>query len=142
VDPAEVAALLIHGEERVGLVLENITTQKQLEQKLVESEKRSTVNQLAGGIDFDGGLATHSQPGTLWAPKNLLWASGSPGSPQAVTITNSYETAIAISKGELNTQMAFMTGKIKVAGNMTKLITNQAMLSQFANASAGMQVEY
>ena len=38
--------------------------------------------------------------------------------------------------------MAFMTGKIKVAGNMTKLITNQAMLSQFANATAGMAVEY
>lgn len=38
------------GEERVGMVLESITAQKQLEKKLVESEKRSTVNQLAGGI--------------------------------------------------------------------------------------------
>ncbi len=36
--------------DRVGLVLEDITAQKHLEQKLVESEKRSTVNQLAGGI--------------------------------------------------------------------------------------------
>jgi len=69
-------------------------------------------------------------------------ATAGPGASPDVTITNSYETAIAISKGELNTQMAFMTGKIKVAGNMTKLITNQAMLSQFANATAGMAVEY
>jgi putative sterol carrier protein len=69
-------------------------------------------------------------------------ATAGPGASPDVTITNNYETAIAISKGELNTQMAFMTGKIKVSGNMTKLITNQAMLSQFANASAGMQVEY
>ena len=69
-------------------------------------------------------------------------ASAGPGASPDVTITNNYETAVAISKGELNTQMAFMTGKIKVAGNMTKLITNQAMLSQFANATAAMEVEY
>jgi putative sterol carrier protein len=59
-----------------------------------------------------------------------------------VTITNSYETATAISKGELNTQMAFMTGKLKVAGNMAKLMMNQAMLGQFAAAAADMDVEY
>ena len=69
-------------------------------------------------------------------------ATAGPGASPDVTITNTYETAIAIAKGELNTQMAFMTGKIKVAGNMTKLITNQAMLSQFANATAAMAVEY
>ena len=69
-------------------------------------------------------------------------ATAGPGASADVTITNNYETAVAIAKGDLNTQMAFMTGKIKVAGNMTKLITNQAMLSQFANATAAMSVEY
>ena len=69
-------------------------------------------------------------------------ASAGPGASPDVTITNSYETAAAIAKNELNTQMAFMTGKIKVAGNLTKLITNQAMLTQFANATATMAVEY
>lgn len=69
-------------------------------------------------------------------------AAAGPGENPDVTITNSYETAVAISKGELNTQMAFMTGKIKVAGNMTKLITNQAMLGEFAKASSALQVEY
>ena len=59
-----------------------------------------------------------------------------------VTITNSYETAMAVSKGETNTQMAFMTGKIKVTGNMAKLMMNQATLSQFAAATAGMKVDY
>jgi len=58
------------------------------------------------------------------------------------TISNDYETAVAISKGDLNTQMAFMTGKIKVAGNMAKLMMNQAMLGQFAAASADLEVEY
>ena len=59
-----------------------------------------------------------------------------------VTIVNNYETAVALAKGELNTQMAFMTGKIKVSGNMGKLMTNQAMLTQFAEATKTMQVEY
>jgi two-component system NtrC family sensor kinase len=38
------------GHERVGLILEDITVQKQLETKLLESERQSTVSQLAGGI--------------------------------------------------------------------------------------------
>lgn len=59
-----------------------------------------------------------------------------------VTITNDYATAMAISKGELNTQMAFMTGKLKVTGNMAKLMMNQAMLTQFAEAASGVEIEY
>jgi putative sterol carrier protein len=58
------------------------------------------------------------------------------------TITQDYETASAISKGDINTQMAFMTGKLKVTGNMAKLMMNQAMLSQFAAAASGLDVEY
>jgi putative sterol carrier protein len=64
------------------------------------------------------------------------------GESPDITIVNNYETAAAMAKGELNTQMAFMTGKIKVSGNMGKLMTNQAMLAQFAEATKGMQVEY
>ena len=59
-----------------------------------------------------------------------------------VTISNNYETAVAVSKGELNTQMAFMTGKLKVDGNMAKLMMNQAMLTKFAEAASGLDVEY
>ena len=59
-----------------------------------------------------------------------------------VTISSNYETASAIFSGDLNTQMAFMTGKIKVTGNMAKLMMNQAMLTQFSLAAAGLKVEY
>lgn len=58
------------------------------------------------------------------------------------SITNDYETATAISKGDLNTQMAFMTGKLKVTGNMAKLMMNQAVLTQFAEAASSIDVEY
>ncbi len=59
-----------------------------------------------------------------------------------VTVSNDYETATAISKGELNTQMAFMTGKLKVAGNMAKLMMNQGVVNEFANALSSLDVEY
>ena len=68
-------------------------------------------------------------------------APGDVDDPDA-TISNNYETAVAISKGELNTQMAFMTGKLKVSGNMAKLMMNQAMLTQFAEAASELDVEY
>ena len=58
------------------------------------------------------------------------------------TIANDYETAIAISKGELNTQMAFMTGKMKVSGNMAKIMMNQAVFTKFAEATADVDVDY
>jgi len=83
--------------------------------------------------------------------ENRYYVSVSDGAAQAVagdadapdaTITNDYETAITISKGDLNTQMAFMTGKLKVTGNMAKLMMNQAMLTQFADAASGLDVEY
>lgn len=59
-----------------------------------------------------------------------------------VTITSSYETAAKIFSGDLNTQMAFMTGKIKVAGNMAKLMTQQAALGHYSTAVAGVDVDY
>lgn len=71
-------------------------------------------------------------------------ASAGPGANEEAdaTITNNYETAVAVSNGELNTQMAFMTGKLKVAGNMAKLMMNQAMLGAFATAASDVDVEY
>lgn len=68
-------------------------------------------------------------------------AAGDAAEPDC-TITNDYATAVAVSKGELNTQMAFMTGKLKVSGNMAKLMMNQQMLNQFAAAAAGMSIDY
>lgn len=59
-----------------------------------------------------------------------------------VTVKQSYDTAAAISKGELNTQTAFMTGKLKVSGNLAKLMMHQAAIQQWASAVADLDVEY
>ena len=59
-----------------------------------------------------------------------------------VTVTQSYETATAISKGELNTQTAFMTGKLKVSGNLAKLMMHQSAVQQWGAAVSDLDVEY
>jgi putative sterol carrier protein len=59
-----------------------------------------------------------------------------------VTVKQTYETAVAVSTGELNTQTAFMTGKLKVSGNLAKLMMHQGAIQQWGAAVAGLDVEY
>ncbi len=59
-----------------------------------------------------------------------------------VSITSDYATAAGIAKGDLNTQMAFMTGKIKVGGNLAILMMHQNIVSQWGAAASAMDVEY
>jgi putative sterol carrier protein len=59
-----------------------------------------------------------------------------------VTVTSDYDTSVAISKGELNVQMAFMTGKIKVGGNMAKIMMHQTVLNDYARVLSGLDVDY
>jgi putative sterol carrier protein len=56
-----------------------------------------------------------------------------------VTITQDYETAVAIAKGELNAQNAFMTGKLKVSGNMAKLMQHQGAFAGLESAMKPLQ---
>lgn len=59
-----------------------------------------------------------------------------------VTVGSTYDTAASISKGDLNTQTAFMTGKLKVGGNLAKLMMHQTVINQWAAAVKDMEVEY
>lgn len=59
-----------------------------------------------------------------------------------VTVSSDYETSQAISKGELNVQMAFMTGKIKVGGNMAKIMMHQSVLNEYTRVLSGLDIEY
>ena len=58
------------------------------------------------------------------------------------TITNNYETAVAVSKGDLNVQTAFITGKVKVDGNMAKIMMNVGALNAFAAALSDLDASY
>lgn len=59
-----------------------------------------------------------------------------------VTVNQGYDTASAISRGELNTQTAFMTGKLKVSGNLAKLMMHQGAIQQWGSAVSNLEVEY
>ena len=58
------------------------------------------------------------------------------------TITQNYETAVAIVKEELNAQNAFMQGKLKVTGNMMKLMQLQSVFNAMPKAAENVDVEY
>lgn len=59
-----------------------------------------------------------------------------------VTLKQSYDTAAAIARGDLNAQSAFMTGKLKVSGNLAKLMMHQNAIQQWGAAISGLDVEY
>lgn len=58
------------------------------------------------------------------------------------SVGSDYETAAAIAKGELNVQMAFMSGKIKVGGNMAKVMMYQGLINEFARVSSTLDLEF
>ena len=58
------------------------------------------------------------------------------------SVSSDYETAAAIAKGELNVQMAFMSGKIKVGGNMAKVMMYQSLINEFARVSSTLGLEF
>jgi putative sterol carrier protein len=66
---------------------------------------------------------------------------GDVGSPDA-TITQSYDTAVALAKRELNPVTGFMLGKIKIDGNMGMLLGLQGALGQLPEVMGSLDVEY
>jgi putative sterol carrier protein len=58
------------------------------------------------------------------------------------TISQNYETAVALDKQELNPQQAFMQGKIKISGNMMKIMQLQPVFSALPKAAAKVDREY
>ncbi|MDQ4058040.1 MAG: SCP2 sterol-binding domain-containing protein [Actinomycetota bacterium] len=58
------------------------------------------------------------------------------------TVTQNYDTAAGLQKGEVNAQQAFMQGKLKVSGNMMKLMQLQGVIGAMPKAVADVEVEY
>ncbi|HET6791111.1 MAG TPA: SCP2 sterol-binding domain-containing protein [Actinomycetota bacterium] len=58
------------------------------------------------------------------------------------TITQSYDSAAGLARGELSPVTAFMTGKLKIAGNMGLILGLQGALAQLPAAMAKIDVEY
>jgi putative sterol carrier protein len=71
----------------------------------------------------------------------LSMGIGEADNPDA-TITESYDTAVALARRELSPVTGFMMGRIKVDGNMGMLLGLQGALGQLADAMSAMDVDY
>jgi putative sterol carrier protein len=66
---------------------------------------------------------------------------GDIASPDA-TITQDYDSAVALARGELNPVSAYMTGKLRISGNLMMLMGLQAALAELPRVMAEMDVDY
>ena len=79
------------------------------------------------------------------------WTTFASGAAQAgtgdadaadVTITQDYATATELSRGELRPQAAFMQGRLKITGNMGKLLQHQEALALLGPVMSTISTEY
>ena len=78
---------------------------------------------------------------TIVADGKIELGLGDLENPDA-TISQSYETAVALATREANPVTAFMMGKIKIDGNMGLLMGLAGALGKLADAMATLDVEY
>lgn len=55
------------------------------------------------------------------------------------TVTSSYETAVAVSRGELAVEQAVLEGRVRLAGDVGLLVRSAAALGGVAAAVAGVR---
>ncbi|HYH27338.1 MAG TPA: SCP2 sterol-binding domain-containing protein, partial [Actinomycetota bacterium] len=58
------------------------------------------------------------------------------------TITQDYQTAVGLWRNEINATQAYMSGKIKVTGDLMKLMALQGVFGKLPEAIKELDVEY
>ena len=103
--------------------------------KEAASGKTATIQQVIGGGDGEIHYWISLADGAI------DMGIGDADAPDA-TITESYDVAVALAKSELSPVTAFMTGKVKIAGNMGMLLGLQNVLALLPGAMAAIDVDY
>jgi putative sterol carrier protein len=67
---------------------------------------------------------------------------GESDGPVDATITQDYETAAALSRNEVSATAAYMSGKLRVSGDLMKLMQLQGVLGQLPVALRDVDVDY
>ena len=62
--------------------------------------------------------------------------------PVDATITQDYDTAAALSRNEVSATAAYMTGKLRISGDLMKLMQLQGVLGQLPVALKDVDVDY
>ena len=97
--------------------------------------QRARIQQVITAPDGETRYWTTIEDGTI------AMGMGDLDAPDA-TITQSYDTAVALAKRELSPVTGFMMGKIKVDGNMGLLMGLAGALGKLADAMAELDVQY
>lgn len=58
------------------------------------------------------------------------------------TLSSDYETSAALSRNELNATAAYMSGKLKIQGDLMKLMQLQGLFNTMPEAVKAVDVEY
>ena len=58
------------------------------------------------------------------------------------TLSADYDTSAALSRAELNATAAYMSGKLKIQGDLMKLMQLQGLFNAMPEAVKGVEVEY
>ncbi len=58
------------------------------------------------------------------------------------TISQDYDTAVGLARGEVNAVSAYMTGKIRISGNLMMLMGLQGALAELPRVMQEMDVDY
>ena len=72
---------------------------------------------------------------------SVSYHPGETADPDA-KLTQNYETAAALNSGELNSQQAFVQGKVKMTGNLGKVLKNQGALQTMVPVLNAVPTEY
>lgn len=78
---------------------------------------------------------------TLEGGKAQLGMGDLEGSADA-TVTQDYDTAVKLSKNELTGMAAYMSGKLRISGDMMKMMQLQGVLGQLPASLKDLDVEY
>lgn len=91
--------------------------------------------------EISGGPHGDVKYGFVLDAGKVTLSGGDIENPEA-TISQNYETAVAMSKQEVTGQQAFMQGKLKVSGNLMKIMQLQGVFTAMPQALEGFEVEY
>lgn len=60
----------------------------------------------------------------------------------SATVRSSYETAAKIARKDLSNQIAFLTGKVKISGNLAALMKHNSLLDLIQERLGGVDTTY
>jgi putative sterol carrier protein len=103
--------------------------------KTAAAGKKASIQQVITGSDGQTAYWIQIDEGSI------DMGVGDAAAPDA-TITQSYETATALAKSELSAVTAYMTGKIKIGGNLGLLLGLQSVLARLPAAMASIPTDY